>query len=169
MEEIKLNMENLTKEEREQLLKLVEKANKKESKVYKPQDGDEYFFIDDQGKFLYSFWNCSYSHIHVDTDRYSMGNCFKTKEEAEFALERHKVIVELERFAKDPNLPVNVYLYCYEISNCEKNGMLKNAVAAGRYYSALGTVAFSDVPTANNAIKTIGEDRLKKYYFGIVE
>ena len=30
MEEIKLNMENLSPEEREQLMKLIEKANKKE-------------------------------------------------------------------------------------------------------------------------------------------
>ena len=43
MDEIKLNMENLTKEEREQLLKLVEKANRKESKVWKPKYNDKYY------------------------------------------------------------------------------------------------------------------------------
>ena len=34
MEEIKLNMENLSEEEREQLMKLIEKANAQKTKVW---------------------------------------------------------------------------------------------------------------------------------------
>lgn len=41
MDKITLNMENLSGDEREQLIKLVEKANKKENnKVWKPGLGD---------------------------------------------------------------------------------------------------------------------------------
>ena len=41
MEEIKINMENLSQEEREQLLKLVEKGQKPVERE-RPQEGDDY-------------------------------------------------------------------------------------------------------------------------------
>jgi len=167
MEEIKLNIENLTKEERDQLLKLVEKANKKGS-VWKPQEREEYYFLDDRG-FVHDWhwFTCIDSAL-----RYNIGNCFKTKEEAEFALERHKVIVELERFAKEnnnPDLPADVYLRCYKISKHNEDGTFENVIGiyANKVYGTFGTVAFSDITIAENAVKTIGEDRLIKYYFGI--
>lgn len=162
MDEIKLNMENLTKEEREQLLKLIEKANKQDNKIWKPEDGDIYYFIDSYGDIYYCTWG-SYvtnSEFGPDSSKYALGNCFKTKEEAEFALERRKVITELERFAKENNNPKLVPYQGYHlVCAC---GEVKAAAFAG-------AITFTDICIAEKAIETIGKDRLKKYYFGIEE
>ena len=154
MDEIKLNMKNLTKEEREQLLELVEKANKKESKVWKPEESEAYYYIDNCGRIFQNIV-CS----EMDDDRYCIGNCFKTKEEAEFSLERKKVIVELERFAKDHNEDCGLYILRYAygkiMADCETG-------------YGLGCVRFSSPEVAKKAVEEIGADRLIKYYFGVV-
>ena len=167
MEEIKLNMENLTKEEREQLLKLVEKANK-ENRVWKPNYGDIYLSVDSHSKVGLSVFQ--WVGDKKDELLYSLGLCFKTREEAEFALERQRVIVELERFAKEhnnPNLPKTVYLDCYKILEDSKGASFRYDVSAYRYDANLGVVSFSDTKTADDAIQAIGVDRIKKYYFGV--
>ena len=168
MEEIKLNMENLTKEEREQLLKLVEKANRKESKVWKPQNGDKYYSIADYG--------CIFRCIKVDANdcidesRYAIGNCFKTREEAEFALERQKVIVELERFAKENNTIDNPHwsLWYNMVSDEICARPFGGAITINNYGAAI-IPSFTSEELALEAAETIGKERLKKYYFGIKE
>ena len=164
MEEIKLNMENLTKEEREQLLKLVEKANRNESKVWKPKYNDKYYFIDDRGEIIYSFWSGGPDVIRMDKDRYDLGNCFKTQEEAEFALERHKVIVELERFTKEHNDPSEIPTWELGYNRKEK------AIHSIEYIdNFVSHIRFTSSNLVDEAIETIGEDKLIKYYFGIQE
>lgn len=157
-------MENLTKEEREQLLKLVEKANKKESKVWKPQNGEVYYSIEDYGCiFCSNAVEAAKGKSLVDKSRYAIGNCFKTKEEAEFALERQKVIVELERFAKENNkelCPGRYWFLMY--SN------LHSSITASQtceWYP--NGVLFSSRDIAERAVEVVGEDRIKKYYFGV--
>ena len=159
MEEIKLDMENLTKEEREQLLKLVERANKKDGGVWKPSQGGKYYYIGCDGGIYDTYW-----YAKVDVNCYSIGNCFKTKKEAEFALERHKVIVELERFAKENNendglgspfaLTLNNYTGYIDVTGIYQN---------------CGTtiIKFSSVNIAKRAVEKIGANRIKKYYFGV--
>lgn len=160
MEEIKLNMKNLTKEEREQFLSLVEKANKKEDKVWKPEGGDEYFLIDDKGELRHTIWGGFGSNS--DQDRYFFGNCFKTKEEAEFALERQKLIAELERFAKEYNENKGaIYLLGYD----NYLGQFNFVANLDNLGNALPRFTSPEVIQA--AIKQVGADRLKKYYFGI--
>lgn len=167
MEEIKLNMENLTKEEREQLLKLVEKANRKESKVWKPKYKDKYYFIDDRGEIIYSFWSGGPDSILMDKDRYDLGNCFKTQEEAEFALERHKVIVELERFAKEYNDPSEIPTW--ELRYNRKQKAIHIIDIIEYIDNFVSHIRFTSSNLVYEAIETIGEDRLIKYYFGIQE
>lgn len=158
MEEIKLNIENLNKEEREHLIRLVEKANKKGSKIWKPDLGEAYYVIDDCSAVYKSAAGLAHDES-IDEGRYSIGNCFKTREEAEFALERHKVIVELERFAKENNPEAPPYLCYHLICVC---GEVRVAAFSG-------VITFTDMDVAQRAVKVIGEDRLKRYYFGIKE
>lgn len=166
MEEIKLNMENLTKEEREQLLKLVEKANKKESKVWKPEARDFYYYIEAD---IYTICNKGISgafweNSSADKHRYSLGNCFKTVEEAEFALEKLRVITELERFAKEHNDVTKEATWELGYNRKQK------AVDSIEYIdNFVFNIRFTSCNLVDEAIKTIGEDRLKKYYFGIEE
>ena len=96
---ITVNMENLSQDERELLLGLNEKANNKESKVWKPGLEEGYYCINKLGRVQYYISDDD----KADEILYEIGNCFKTKEEAEFALERQKVIIELKRFALENN------------------------------------------------------------------
>lgn len=65
---ITLNMENLSEDEREQLMKLVEKANK----MRKPENGEQYYIIYSYGGIDLCVW-CD---TKEDKGRYSIGNCF---------------------------------------------------------------------------------------------
>jgi len=63
-----------------------------------PQMGDTYYYICSVGKIRTMQYTISY----VDEIRKSLGNVFKTKEAAEFALEKRKVMVELEQMGITP-------------------------------------------------------------------
>ena len=99
-ENITINLEGLNKEEREQLLRLVEKA-KRPKKIWKPECGEWYWYIGSDGQISH----CEWANDRIDRGRYSMGNCFRTKEEAEFAREKQKIKTELQRFADKYNDP----------------------------------------------------------------
>ena len=96
---ISVNLENLSEEEREQLMKLIQKSNGCKRKVWKPEYGEFYFYISKYGAVGNSIWE----NDHVDNGCYGIGNCFKTEEEAEFSLEKAKVETELRRFAEKNN------------------------------------------------------------------
>lgn len=162
MDNITLNMENLSESEREQLIKLVEKANKQENNnVWKPENNETYWCISDTKIDYYN-----YTNDRIDRFLYEMGNCFKSKEEAEFAVKRAKVIAELRRFADENNDKLefkNMYQKKYFIEYGARNDNLHieyviTNVPVGIY--------FSSESIARDAIKSIGEVRLKKYYFG---
>lgn len=55
MEEIKINMENLSQEEREQLLKLVMRGQKPVEREW-PQRGDLYYCFDTYGDIVCLHW-----------------------------------------------------------------------------------------------------------------
>ena len=161
MEEIKLNMENLTKEEREQLLKLVEKANKKEPRVWKPESREVYYYFSSEGYTEQASWyDCQ-----GDEDSYAIGNCFKTKKEVEFEVEKLRVITELKRFAKEHNDPAMRPCWLLRYDNvCS----FSSVIGVGTYnYGAAIIPAFTSESIAMKAVDVIGKDRLKKYYFGV--
>ena len=160
-ETITLNMENLTATEREQMMNLVKKANKPD-KVWKPNVGDEYKVLDSFGSVGFSIWN----NDRKDDEAHLIGNCFKSKENAMFARERLKVITELERFAEKHNDSIidwndgETDKYCiYYESNINTIGIDYNTVC--RY----NDIYFTSKEIARAAIDSIGENRLKKYYF----
>lgn len=161
---ITVNMENLSEEEREQLMKLIQKSNGSKSKMWKPKCGELFFYISGRGDIFSSIWINSY----ICSEYYSIGNCFKTKEEAEFALEKVRVETELRRFAEENNE--------YEIDwkdkkqekwfisyNCKEE--IINPICA--YDFCICNIYFTSEEIAKQAVGYVGEERLKKYYFGI--
>lgn len=160
---ITVNLENLSKEEREQLMKLIQKSNGCKRKVWKPECDKNYWIING-----FRVVNSSWDNDNVDYRRYEIGNCFKTEKDAEFALEKLKVEAELRRFAEENNeceidwtdRKQNKWLICYNYDS-------KN-IDTG-YDDTLRThyIYFSSKEIAKQAIKHIGEERLKKYYFRI--
>ena len=161
---LQINMNNLTDEERTTLLSLVEKANKPKNKVWKPKFGLVYYFISNNGEIEAT--NCIESI--ADEERFVFGNCFKTEDEAKFALEKLKVITELKRFAIEHNEgeidwsdseQKKYYIYY----SCHINRTDIDFTTQMRE----NIVYFTSQEIATQAIQEIGEERLKKYYFEV--
>lgn len=166
MNELKVNFENLTAEERAELLKLVEKANKPKSKVWKPEEGEEYYSFWADGGYDYS-WNNDF----FDKGNYSIGNVFKTKEEAENAAERLKIRAELQRYADEHNdKPIDwkdtnqkKWRICFDY-----NGR-KIGYSFSYWTKDCFQIYFSSEEIAIAAVQSVGEERIKKYLFGVEE
>jgi hypothetical protein len=163
-ETLNVNLNNLTEEERNTLLALVEKcAREPEPKVWKPEIGDEYFYVKTNGEIGSAGWDDI-----VDKDRYALGDCFRTKEEAKFTVEKLKVIAELKRFAQKHNeekidwndIDQEKYYFYY---NCTYKRFDINLV----YGTKGNAIYFSSKEIAEQAVKEIGEERIKKYYFEV--
>ena len=163
MNELKVNFENLTEEERAELLKLVEKANKPKNKVWKPEDREEYYFIWGRGitDGVWSGWN-------IDENKYAIGNCFKTREEAQNAVERLKIRAELQRYADEHNEPID-----WKNNNQEKWYIYfdyddKRFVYMWKSFTRnCFQIYFSSEEIARAAVQAVGEERIKKYLFGV--
>ena len=69
------------------------------SKVWKPEYGETYYFIDSEGKIIKSKW----TNHEFDDSRYILGNCFKTQQEAEKEKDKLILIADLKRFAQENN------------------------------------------------------------------
>lgn len=160
---ITVNMENLSEEEREQLMKIIKKSNGCKRKVWKPECNKNYWIING-----FRVVNSSWDNDNVDYRRYEIGNCFKTEKEAKFALEKLKVEAELRRFAEENNeceidwtdRKQNKWLICYNYDSKNIDTGYDNTLRTHYIY-------FSSKEIAKQAIKHIGEERLKKYYFRI--
>ena len=165
LKELIKNVENveLTPEQEKQIKDYL---GIKESKRWKPNEGDYYFYIMGDGDIAGGSWN---KYCGVDADHFAMNNCFKKEEEAEFALEKYKVYLELKNFADENNGgPIEWYN-----SNVENYyiylGHDDNTLCVGDCYICqdIGQIYFSSEELAKQAIKTVGEDRIKKYLFGV--
>lgn len=97
---------------------------------------------------------------------FDIGNAFLTKEEAEFELERRKVITKLKLFA-EKNAKWDGYTLHYYLSCAfDKNGKI---ILAVRFSQSLGTIYFESEEQAQKAIDFAGEENVKKYYLGVTE
>jgi len=133
-----------------------------------PSDGDRYYYISAEGDVLFSNWRISKNGAfsHIDSERQDIGNVFKTQEEAKFAYEKLKVFNKLKSLSDDDQ---------------EWNGDNKHYhIIYNMFYNSFDVWArccikvpheywFKSEESAKAAIKTIGEDKLKKYVFDIKE
>lgn len=161
---ITVNMENLSEEEREQLMKIIKKSNGSKRNIWKPEYDEGYFYVSGYGIVGSNVWINAY----IDNGYYEIGNCFKTEEEADFALEKLKVEAELRRFTEENN----EYEIDWKDDDQEKWFMYYNCDMKKIdiiYNTVLKThcIYFSSKKIAKQAIDYIGEERLKKYYLGI--
>ncbi len=157
----KEEMMNKISEMENELVKLKEELNSQEkpSRRWKPKFGEKYWFIDKDGDIYCMPWNDSI----VDNNRYELGNCFKTEEEAKFAVEQLKVLAELREYANDDK----------EWNNSNKYWFIEYSTNRGHievdYHCdikhILFDIYFSSEEQARKAVAAIGEERLKKYYF----
>lgn len=162
MNEIKLNLENLSQEEREQLMKLVEKANKPKYEQWIPKDKEYYYYLGVDGSVNGAYW-----HDNSNIARFGVkyGNFFKTKEEAERFAEKRRIEVELQNIANELN---NGWKPNWEDPNEAKYSIVKgasgNILIDYDYNLTRSTIYFKTREFAKQAIEHIGEERLKKYF-----
>lgn len=162
---LQINMNNLTDEERNTLLSLVKKSNEPKSKVWKPEVGEFYYWINANGNICNIAWDDNNENCKK---RYELGNYFKTRKEAEFALERQKVITELKRYAMEHNekeidwndKDQDKFDLCFYH---QSKKILINTHTS--YQTTF--IYFTSKEIAKAAIKAISEERIKKYYFEV--
>lgn len=159
---LNVNMENLTEEERNQLLALIKKSTEEKPKVWKPKNGEIYYFLTSYADIDITIW----ANDAPDKCKYAIGNCFRTHEEAEFAVEKLKVIAELKRFAQEHNEKIDwkdggwKYWITYDYTG--NKFFYMSTITSKR-----NDIYFTSEKIAQQAIEAIGADRLKKYYIEV--
>lgn len=159
---ITVNMENLTQEERNQLISLVEKSNKPK-KRWRAERDHTYYIVNQYLKIASRKDN----YIDLDNRLYKIGNYFKTEEEAEFEREKRLVYQELQNYAIEHNEGEidwnNREQYKYYLFYNYRGVGIGNEITT----MYLGQIYFTSREIAHNAIASIGEGRIEKYLFGI--
>ena len=145
---------NRIEELEKELLELKEQV--KEQQGF-PQSGERYWYSNGGGMVNSCFWKSE----QFDLNRYRIGNMFKTEEQAEFAVEKLKVEAELRKFSR-------------LFADGEENNHIKYSpsfdelsVLTSFSYQDQGVFYFESREKVQQAIDTVGEERIKKYIFGV--
>lgn len=122
-----------------------------------PRDGDEYWYVDDDAEVMGTVWYGDDS----DQGRLSIGNVFKIKEQAEFAVEKLKIEAELRKFSRPfEKGEYNSYIFFYIDGDYLEVGHKVSTPSQGAIY-------FESEEKAKQVIQSVGEERIKKYIFGV--
>ena len=153
---------NKTKEHLANMEKMLKECDER----WKPEKGEEYFYVDNVGIIQNALFDNTMGY-HLDLCKTL--NCFKTKKQAELEAEKILVRRQLEDIARRLNRGVKIdwhnddqYKYCfiydvdYQHINQDSN---INVIRQGAVYCL-------DKNFLNTAIKEIGEGRLIKYLRG---
>jgi len=145
-----------------ELAALRQKMDKPEygGKRWEPEWGDRYYYLKSDGYIDAKSWD----GLAVNPAFYLIGNVFRTYEEAEFEVERLKVIAELSDFAEGDEAvwdgkTRHYYLFYRNYK------VLTNFVTN----ESLGTLYFPSHEAARAAGQAVGADRIKKYYLRVKE
>lgn len=149
-----LTLEDITSDDWE----LIEKP----TQVWRPKEGDSYFYITETGRVISSTF---LSFLPSDNAKVLFKNVFQTREEAEHMLEKIKIINKLRELSN-----INFKDTCgaphYAIAYHDDTH--KITYSADYYYrESPFNLYFATVEDCKKAIEIIGEDNLKKYYFDI--
>lgn len=136
------------------------------SKVYKPKPQEMYYFLAGDGTPT-----ADHNLDDGSIEKFiSIGNCFETGKEAKHMVEKLKVIKELRDFALENNNEkidwrdkcTGKYFITYDFYDEEIS------IASYTFRNFLPfEIYFTSKEITQKAIKTIGEYRIKKYYFDI--
>ena len=123
----------------------------------KTKDEEEYHRLYHNGAIVL----CAFSSSMDRLFRY-LGNAFLTKEEAEFMKERRSIEAIMRKYSRPfVDGKTNYFLACSRDSK---------AVVVDYYWNIdYGIPCFESKEIAQQVINEIGEDRLKKYWFGVKE
>ena len=149
-----MNVQDEIKALKERIAELEEQA--KEEREF-PILGDAYWYVDDTGLL----WMSVFRKGGLSNDRLEFGNVFRTRNEAKFQAEKLKVEAELRKFSRpfkdnDNNYFIELYQFDKTLS-----------IDSSEYFQTQGTIYFESTEKALQAMDTVGQDRIKKYIFGV--
>lgn len=153
---------NKTKEHLANMEKMLEEC---EYKRWKPEAGDEYYFVTS----ALEVWNDTNYNICTDIRRAGAHNCFRTAEEAKEEAEKILVRRMLEDIARRLNKGekpdwIKRYQKKYHLGYDQINSTI--TLECRTTIIAQGTVFCLDKSFRDIAIQEIGEERLKNYLRG---
>ena len=150
--------------------KCCERATQKVAEVkprntQKPKYGDEYYYIGTDGYIYMDQWK----DRSLDEVGWGLGNVFLTIKKAEFAREKQKIKIELQRFADEHNDPeklewdeANLHYYIgYDVSKDDLTAP-PAAILRGIY-----DIYFTSKEIAEDAANKVGVKRILKYLFDV--
>ncbi len=144
----------------------IQQAIEKAEDDTRPKDGDMYWYTSSLGDYAVDTFSKS---SNVDAMRIAIGNCYKTKEEAEQAVEKMKIMTELKRLAdkswKEAGAEIDwsdentsKYFVRYDP---RKSCLL---IDHNCYIKNINDFYFNSEQKAKEAIDKIGEERLKSMF-----
>lgn len=147
-----LTLEDITSDDWE----LIEKS----TQVWQPQYDEKYYYITTSGNVAQDTFNPSF-----DKYKLSFKNCFKTRKEAQHMVEKIKIINKLRelsniKFSENKGKYFIYYNFRENRILCSETNFCKLSPFE---------VCFKTAKECQEAIETIGEDNLKKYYFDVDE
>ena len=150
-----MNLQEELKALKERIAELEEQV---EQEKEFPQVEDDYWYVDGDAEVMLAVW---YGDDY-DKGRVSIDNVFKTKEQAEFAVEKLKVEAELRKYSRPFKEGENENWFILW-------GTYKKEVLIdwSRKLVRQGTIYFESRKKANEAVESVGENRIKKYLFGV--
>lgn len=152
-----MNLQEENKALKERIAELEEQEKDEQGL---PQEDDFYWYVDPTGRALIGEWE----GFNIAKDMLEIGNIFQTEEQAEFAAEKLKVEAELRKFSRPFKEGENENWFILW-------GTYKKEVQIdwSRKLIRQGTIYFESRKKANEAVESVGEERIKKYIFGVEE
>lgn len=126
---------------------------------WKPEQGYYYYCVEANLVSDISFYYNGGDRDALLENEIDIGNVFRTKSEAEFAVERLKVLAEMREWAG------NSYDGAYIFYHRPTDQIITNWDSVHFH----GGIRFKSTDDAENCIKAVGKERIKKYYFMITE
>ena len=121
-----------------------------------PKYKDFYWGVNAKGKVFCDTWE----GFKFEKDMLSIGNVYQTENEAVLAVEKLKVEAELRKFSRPFILgEENWYLNTLRRKDI--------TIAYDHYNIHQGTVYFKSKDKVKEVIESVGEERIKKYLFGV--
>ena len=149
-----MNVQDEMKSLKERIAELEQQVDEEQAF---PKYKDFYWGVNAKGKVFCDTWE----GFKFEKDMLSIGNVYHTENEAVLAVEKLKVEAELRKFSRP--FKEDEYNYFIQIHPSHNNIVIDS----DDYYQTQGTIYFESTTIANEAIDTIGIDRIKKYIFGV--
>ena len=122
-----------------------------------PKYKDFYWGVNAKGKVFCDTWE----GFKFEKDMLSIGNVYQTENEAVLAVEKLKVKAELRKFSKPFEDDISDWYIFYDTES------QRIYTDSRMYCQTQGAIYFESEQVAQQAIKSVGEERIKKYIFGV--